>query len=390
MTYWELIVIFCALAALPLALLVGSGTRHGKRKVTTVVVVLVILVVLTVIFDSLIIAAGFVEYGEATLSGIMLWKAPIEDLSYVVAGALLLPALWWALRRPGHVWGQVTTWFATSRPISWVNTAYPFAAAYFLATGRVDDVLVIGTLFFLIPYNLMMYGINDVFDYESDLRNPRKGGVEGALVDRSQHRGILVASVLISLPFVLYLLISGDLAAGIVMAVSLFAVVAYSLEGLRFKEIPFLDSATSATHFVSPMVYGLVIAGVPWSWSMMAVTCAFFLWGMASQAFGAVQDVEADRAGGLSSIATVLGARSTVWVAAGMYLAAGILLLFTAWPTPVAALFVLPYVANLVPFLRLHDAACETANLGWKRFLWINYVVGFAVTMLLIYSRVTA
>lgn len=395
MTYWELIVIFCALAAMPMALLVGSGlvgsgTRELKRKVTTVAVVLVILVVLTVIFDSLIIAAGFVEYGESTLSGIMLWKAPIEDLSYVVAGCLLLPTLWWALQRPGHVRAQLTTWFATSRPISWVNTAYPFAAAYFLATGRVDDRLIIGTLFFLIPYNLMMYGINDVFDYESDLRNPRKGGVEGAVVDRSHHRGILVASVLTSLPFVLYLLISGDLAAGIVLAVSLFAVVAYSLKGLRFKEIPFLDSITSATHFVSPLVYGLVLAGVPWTGTAVAVSSAFFLWGMASQAFGAVQDIQADRHGGLSSIATVMGARRTVWVATGMYLAAGFLLLFTTWPTPVAALFVLPYPANLVPFLRINDAACERANLGWKRFLWINYVVGFAVTMLLIYSHLTA
>ncbi|MDO5617689.1 prenyltransferase [Kocuria sp.] len=390
MTYWELIVIFCALAAVPLAFLVGSGISEIKRKVATVGVVLGILVVLTIIFDSLIIMAGFVEYGQSTLSGIVLWNAPIEDLSYVVAGVLLLSALWWALQRPGHVKQQLSTWFTTSRPISWVNTAYPFAAAYFLSTGRVDDLLVIGSLFFLIPYNLMMYGINDVFDYESDLRNPRKGGVEGAVVPRAQHRGILVASLLTSLPFVIYLLVAGSVASALVLAVSLGAVVAYSLKGLRFKEIPFLDSATSATHFVSPMVFGLVLADATWSWSLVAVTVAFFLWGMASQAFGAVQDVTADREGGLASIATVLGARSTVWVAALMYLGAGALLLFTAWPGPVAALFVLPYLANVIPFLGLNDADSHRAHLGWKRFLWINYLVGFAVTMLLIYTRMAA
>src|SRR5690606_6648874 len=65
-----------------------------------------------------------------------------------------------------------------SRPISWVNTAYPFAAAYLVGGGRLDAVLLVGTLYFLVPYNLLMYGVNDVFDYESDLRNPRKGGVE--------------------------------------------------------------------------------------------------------------------------------------------------------------------------------------------------------------------
>ena len=56
----------------------------------------------------------------------------------------------------------------SSRPVSWVNTAYPFAAAYLLAGGGITAALVIGTLWFLIPYNLLMYGVNDVFD--TDLR----------------------------------------------------------------------------------------------------------------------------------------------------------------------------------------------------------------------------
>ena len=73
--------------------------------------------------------------------------------------------------------------FLTSRPLSWVNTAFPFAAAYLLTAREIDATLVVGTLFFLVPYNFAMYGINDVFDYQSDLRNPRKGGVEGALLD---------------------------------------------------------------------------------------------------------------------------------------------------------------------------------------------------------------
>ncbi|MBX7557973.1 UbiA family prenyltransferase, partial [Streptomyces sp. tea 10] len=69
--------------------------------------------------------------------------------------------------------------FWASRPLSWVNTAYPFTAAVLLTGGIPWWLVVLGTVFFLVPYNLAMYGINDVFDYESDLRNPRKGGVEG-------------------------------------------------------------------------------------------------------------------------------------------------------------------------------------------------------------------
>ncbi len=36
-----------------------------------------------------------------------------------------------------------------SRPLSWINTAYPFAAAYVLTTREVDLALVVGPLFFL-------------------------------------------------------------------------------------------------------------------------------------------------------------------------------------------------------------------------------------------------
>ena len=98
----------------------------------------------------------------------------------------------------------------SSRPVSWINTAYPFAAAYLLTTREIDATLVIGTLFFLVPYNLAMYGINDVFDYESDLRNPRKGGAHGAVLDVRLHRITLWAAALACLPFVVYLVVVGS------------------------------------------------------------------------------------------------------------------------------------------------------------------------------------
>ncbi|MFI7483461.1 prenyltransferase [Kocuria sp. M1R5S2] len=388
MTYALIIPVFLALAVVPATLLVRrpSPAPPPRRAVPVLALCFAVLAVLTVVFDSLMIAAGLFDYGDGRITGLRIGLAPVEDLAYPLAALLLLPALWWGLAERGRLGSTVRTLVATSRPVSWINTAFPFAAAYVLTTGRVDLSLVVGTLFFLFPYNLLMYGINDVFDYESDLRNPRKGGVEGALVDRSEHRMILVGSVLVALPFLLHLFPAGGAAAGAVLAVSLFAVVAYSLRGLRFKEVPFLDSATSATHFVSPAVYGLVLAGAGWSAGTVALCGAFFLWSMASQAFGAVQDVQADREGGLRSIATVLGARATVRAAAVLYAVAGTLLLLTPWPGPLASFLVLPYLANLVPFLTIDDAGCERANRGWKRFLWLNYVTGFLVTMLLIWS----
>jgi 4-hydroxybenzoate polyprenyltransferase len=277
------------------------------------------------------------------------------------------------------------TLLVSSRPLSWVNTAFPFGAAYLLTSGQIDLAWVIGTLYFLIPYNLAMYGINDVFDYESDLRNPRKGGVEGAVLDRTMHTITLRAAIATNLPFLAALVLLGGPASWLVLAVSIFAVVAYSAPGLRFKERPFLDSVTSSTHFVSPAVYGLVLAQAEFTGALWALLAAFFLWGMASQAFGAVQDIGADRAGGIASIATVTGARATVRFAIAAYLAGGALMLFTPWPGPLAAVLVLPYVISILPFASLDDDKAELAHRGWERFLWLNYGTGFFVTMLLIW-----
>jgi len=285
----------------------------------------------------------------------------------------------------GTATGTLRALVLSSRPISWVNTAYPFGAAYVLASGGLDVRGVVGVLFFLIPYNLLMYGVNDVFDYESDLRNPRKGGVEGILLDRRLHRLTIRAAVLLPLPFVAFLVAVGDAAANLTLAASLFMVVAYSAPGLRFKERPFLDSMTSSFHFVSPAVYGVLLAGARPGLAVWLALGAYYLWGMASHAFGAVQDVNADRAGGIASVATVIGARATVWFSLVLYLVAGLLLLFLGWPWGMTAVLALPYVWMVWPFLRITDETCEDANRGWRRFLWINYLVGFLLTQLLIW-----
>ena len=276
---------------------------------------------------------------------------------------------------------------ASSRPISWVNTAYPFAAAFLLAGGGVDWRLAVGTVFFLFPYNLLMYGINDVFDYESDLRNPRKGGIEGALLSRQSHKALLVACVACAVPFLVVLAAAGSLVANLVLAVSIFAVLAYSAPRLRFKERPGLDSLTSAVHFVSPAVYGWVLAGASVQPGQWLVFGAFLLWGMASHALGAIQDIIPDRQGGLSSIATALSARTTIWLVLAGYMLAGVLVAagvqgIGRW----ASLLALPYVLNVLPHLGVSDASSGTVNRGWKRFLWINYLCGFLLTMLLIFS----
>jgi 4-hydroxybenzoate polyprenyltransferase len=199
------------------------------------------------------------------------------------------------------------------------------------------------------------------------------------------HRITLWAAALACAPFVVALVLLGSPVSWPVLALSLFFVVFYSAPPLRLKERPFADSVTSSIHFFSPAVYGFVLAGVVWTWQLAAIMLAFALWGVASHAFGAVQDVVADREAGISSIATARGARWTVRFALAAYAAAGAVMLVTAWPGPLAALLVAPYLAVVWPYRSVSDATAERATAGWRRFLWVNQIAGFGATLLLIW-----
>lgn len=277
--------------------------------------------------------------------------------------------------------------FFVSRPISWPNTAYPFAVGYLLTLGAVPSewqllILIVGTLYFLGPYNLLMYGVNDVYDYESDIKNPRKGGVEGMKEARDFHPTILRVVVWTNAPFLLILLMLGDWPDRIVLAAVVFAAVAYSLKGLRFKEVPLLDSITSSFHFVGPLLYGLVLAGfsaTAWPWLI-----AFFLWGMASHAFGAVQDIIPDRKGAIHSIATALGARTTVRLSATLYFVAAGIVAWQGVEYLIVAVGGMLYFFNCIPYLFVSDDTSASTNKAWRRFLWLNYINGAIITLVIL------
>lgn len=370
----------------------------------------VALMVLTAIFDSLMIHADLFYYADELISGVRIGLAPIEDFAYPIAGVLLLPALWRVLIKPKSdssasravdangspasdsagprmsIPAKFRALFWASRPVSWINTAYPFAAAVFLTHREIDALLVIGTLYYLIPYNLALYGINDVFDYQSDLRNPRKGSIEGALLPPKMHRLTLGAALVTNVPFLIVFVYLADPLALAMLAVSTFALLAYSVPKLRFKERPLLDSVTSSTHFVSPAAVGFALAGAQVTGTQVLILCAFFLWGMAAHAFGAVQDVIPDREAGLGSIATAFGAKHTVRIALVLWTTAGVLMLFTPFPGPLGALIAVPYLINCAPYAGIADEDAHLTNRAWRRFIWLNYFCGFLVTMLLIFA----
>lgn len=97
MTYLQLAACFLAAAAVGGIALTLASRRRGPRPAAVALTILA-LFVLTAVFDTVMIATGLFHYSPAHLLGLHIGLAPIEDFAYPLAGALLLPPLWTALR----------------------------------------------------------------------------------------------------------------------------------------------------------------------------------------------------------------------------------------------------------------------------------------------------
>lgn len=92
MTYALIIVPF---ALVTVIVTLASATRpdFGRRMAASGIAA-VVLVVLTAVFDNIMIAVDLFTYPEHNISGIRIGLAPIEDFSYPLCAAFLVPAVW--------------------------------------------------------------------------------------------------------------------------------------------------------------------------------------------------------------------------------------------------------------------------------------------------------
>jgi 4-hydroxybenzoate polyprenyltransferase len=274
---------------------------------------------------------------------------------------------------------------ATSRPFSWLNTAVPFFVGFVISSGNLSLACIVGTIYFTFFYNYLMYGVNDIFDYESDIKNPRKNSIEGGLVDKSKHKTMFYLIILFNVPFIIYMLWTGNLQSNITLILIIFFAFSYSAKPFRFKEVPILDSINSSLHFVLPLVFGVFYAGstnLPWP-----AIIAFFSWGAASQALGAIPDIKPDREAGISSIATKLGAKFTNNYSLILYSVCCLIVAIFYFPWGLlASAILLVYPLNVLFFKKYKsDAKSSEYQRAWKNFIWLNLIVGFWLSQLLLF-----
>ena len=195
-----------------------------------------------------------------------------------------------------------------SRPVLWVNTIGTTVIALWLVGDLWRWEIVPLLLWVTLPFNLLIYGVNDIFDQETDARNARKGGLEGARILGSETRSIVLGVVLTNAPFVAYFLATLPAAALGWIAAYMVIFIFYSAPPLRFKARRYLDSLSNAA-YAFPLVFVPLALGESPVW---AAAIGLMAWSVAKHTYDAVQDIDEDRAAGIHTTAVHLGARGAV------------------------------------------------------------------------------
>ena len=287
--------------------------------------------------------------------------------------------LWSSTKSENVQWRQLVR---ISRPLAWLKTAGPFLAGGWLAYGHLTLQLALGFIYFLLPYNLALYGASDAYDFTADAHHSRKAGAETTLPGTKRHQ-LWFWIIVLNLPFVAYLLLNGNLGSRLWLLFSLVMVAIYGLRGIRLNEIPFVDSIVSSIHFWSPLVFGTLLGGG--SVTYRPALAAFILWAMATQSFGAIQDLAYDRAAGVASIATALRERGTVYFGAICYaLAAGLVILGFGTPGLIAGSVMLGYVLNVLVAGFSAGPPSLRYRRGWKVLQRLNLLVGLIIIVALL------
>ena len=195
-----------------------------------------------------------------------------------------------------------------SRPVLWVNTIGPAVMAMWIGGELFNPEIIPLLIWLTVPFNLWLYGINDIFDRETDLLNARKGGVQGAVLAVSEIKWVLWGIAITNIPFLIYFFLNYSLAANIWIVVYYLFFLNYSAPPLRWKSRPFWD-AGSNIDYAFPLVFVALALNYEVNW---IGAIGLMLWGVAKQAYDAIQDIYEDRAVGIETTATKLDIKGTV------------------------------------------------------------------------------
>lgn len=261
--------------------------------------------------------------------------------------------------------------YKISRFRFWIYTAGTYVVGFALGANSLSSFFMpeyfIFLFYFFIPANIFLYGVNDYWDAETDLKNPKKGEKEYRIIeqDRRQLRNILLVMTALSL----FLFIFIDSISKVILTGFILLSYFYSAKPLRFKAIPGLDSISNALYLVPGILgYYLAAGELP----PVLILAAGMLHTTAMHLFSAIPDIECDSIAKIRTSAVELGKERAL--IACLFLWAGLALLAVVL-TKFHPLSILAFIYPTIPFLLIVRKSSSVERLYWY-LPYINTALG--------------
>lgn len=270
-----------------------------------------------------------------------------------------------------------------SRPRFWLYLGGTYLVGYAVGITNYHEFLRptfwVHFLFFLIPANVFLYGINDYYDEDTDQFNTKKQTHEQLLVSKDKKKLKIILWICAGL-FALLMLWQPTNLARILLLALLFLSYAYSASPFRFKAKPFID-------FLSNILYGLpgILAYIQLTHHLPSpeVIIAIWCWTSAMHLFSAIPDIVSDRMANLKTTAVVLGHRNSLLLCAMLWSMMSGIVIAQKW---LGGFGLLSLVYPLIPLSLLLTKKEMTEKVYWW-FPYMNAAIGGVLFFIVILNK---
>lgn len=270
-----------------------------------------------------------------------------------------------------------------SRPRFWFYLFGPYLVGLVAGVASRGDLadwrFALFGMYFLLPANLLVYGVNDIFDYETDSLNEKKTDYE-TLVGPESRRRLFFWIAVLNLPFIILAAVLFDVPSFAALQTFIFLSIFYSSPPIRAKSKPVLDSAFNLL-YVMPGAFAYAISAGQLPPTILII--AGGLWTAAMHAYSAIPDIESDKQAGLSTIATFFGPYGTLAICFCLYAGSAVLSL---------EYLGISSVTLGSAYLILMLASVRSVKTGrifklYRAFPFINVAAGFVLFWQIVFAR---
>ena len=207
--------------------------------------------------------------------------------------------------------------FWVSRPLLLPGVPLIFLLGVYLAGGSLSELPLIGIvqlIVWTVPLGILLYGLNDIYDFESDQKNPLKGKGFGEALLPEYHNLVLKSAIISGLFIIAVAFCTLQLTNILLSSLMVILAVSYSVPPVRLKTRPPLDSLVNGLGycllpFALGFTYFLPLTQIPTELLLVSLTV------MGAHMYASIRDYTYDKETGERTISVVLGKRPTAFMA---------------------------------------------------------------------------